>query len=382
MSVQTTDFARSSTGSAFHLLEPREPPLDARSKKDSDQHVMQMTLQFDKSLNIGCIRDNQQQPPPVTTATPSPPTKLHKRSASDPCGNRRLPTSYRHEALEDLLATLCERHEKYGDSHPKTASTYNQLGTYHFRHCHWKEAENAYSEALSCFQAAFRTGKSRNREYCRTKGALTIASILNNIGTVCWRTGRLAEATDYIEQTITIQEGLLARESDRLIVDKLEVAGTYYNLGIVHSLRGCHRLAIKALDRARQLYQETEVTYGPLLLESSRVIDAIGKVFLLCGNFEDALRHLYDALHLKKRILDSKHPSVLRTLSTIAEVHTQRNDVPMAKHLLQQILHAQKVAFDRTTDKAQQDLIALDLSATKKLLQNLSTRKIPQEIRI
>ena len=379
MSVQTAGILPSSRGSAFHLLEPRELPLDARSKKEPGQHVMQMTLQFDKSLNIGCINEHQQHLPSAKTATPSPPTKLHKRSASDPCG-KRLPTSYRHEALEDLLATLCERHEKYGDSHPKTASTYNQLGTYHFRHCHWKEAENAYSEALACFQAAFRTGKSRNREYCRTKGALTIASILNNIGTVCWRTGRLAEATDYIEQTITIQEGLLARESDRLIVDKLEVAGTYYNLGIVHSLRGCHRHAIKALGRARQLYQEAEVTYGPLLLESSRVIDAIGKVFMLSGNFEEALRHLYDALTLKKRILDSKHPSVLRTLSTIAEVHTQRNEVPMAKHLLQQILHAQKVAFDRTTDREQQDLIALDLSATKKLLQDLS--RIPQEIRI
>ena len=377
MSVQT-EIMPATRGSAFHVLEPRELPLvDARSKKEADHHVMQMTLQFDKGLNIGCITEQKQ--PSVNMVTPSPPTKLHKRSASDPCGNR-LPTSYRHEALEDLLATLCERHEKYGDSHPKTASTYNQLGTYHFRHCHWKEAENAYSEALACFQAAFRTGKSRNREYCRTKGALTIASILNNIGTVCWRTGRLAEATDYIEQTITIQEGLLARESDRLIVDKLEVAGTYYNLGIVHSLRGCHRLAIKSLGRARQLYQEAEVTYGPLLLESSRVIDAIGKVFMLSGNFEEALRHLYDALHLKKRILDSKHPSVLRTLSTIAEVHTQKNEVPMAKHLLQQILHAQKVAFDRTFDKEQQNLIAVDISATKKLLQDLS--RIPQEIRI
>ena len=206
MSVQTAEILPSSRGSGFHLLEPRELPLDARSKKEADQHIMQMTLQFDKSLNIGRVNEHQQHLPPAKPATPTPPTKLHKRSASDPCG-KRLPTSYRHEALEDLLATLCERHEKYGDSHPKTASTYNQLGTYHFRHCHWKEAENAYSEALSCFQAAFRTGKSRNREYCRTKGALTIASILNNIGTVCWRTGRLAEATDYIEQTITIQEG-------------------------------------------------------------------------------------------------------------------------------------------------------------------------------
>jgi len=376
MSVQT-DMMPSPLGSDFHLLDPRELPCDAR-EKEPDHHVTEMTLQFDKTLSIGCIDD--QQPPPVKTVTPSPPIKLHKRSASDPCA-RALPMSYKHEALGDLLATLCERHEKYGDSHPKTGSTYNQLGTYHFRHCHWEEAENAYSEALACFQAAFRTGKSRNREYCRTKGALTIASILNNIGTVCWRTGRLAEATDYIEQTITIQEGLLAQESVGLVVDKLEVASTYYNLGIVHSLRRCHRLAIKALGRARQLYQESEMMYGPLLLESSRVIDAIGKVFMLTGNHPDeALKHLYDALHMKKRILDSKHPSVLRTLSTIAEVHAQKKEVPMAKHLLHQVLHAQKVALDRTFDKEQQDLIALDLSATQKLLNDLS--KIPQDVRI
>mmetsp|Transcript_27161 Transcript_27161/g.78355 ORF Transcript_27161/g.78355 Transcript_27161/m.78355 type:complete len:378 (+) Transcript_27161:176-1309(+) len=367
--------------SAFHhVIMPREhSALGGTATEKDPLAVTKMTYHFEKSLNLGCIDDQQSSPSKKMVVTPSPPAKVHKRSASDPGGNR-LPTSYRHEALEDLLATLCERHEKYGDSHPKTASTYNQLGTYHFRHSHWEEAESSYAEALACFQAAFRTGKSRNKEYCRTKGALTIASILSNIGTVCWRTGRLAEATDYIEQTVKIQEGLLAQESDRLIIDKVEVGGTYYNLGIVHSLRGCHRLAIKALGRARQLYQDAEMMYGPLLLESSRVVDAIGKVFMLGGNPDEALKHLYDALHMKKRILDAKHPSVLRTLSTIAEVHAQKNEYPMAKHLLQQILHAQKVALDRTADKEQQDLITLDISATKKLLLGLS--KVRQEIRI
>lgn len=334
--------------------------------------VTKMTYHFDKSLNLGCIDDDHQPMPRKSPAK----VRLHKRSASDPCATR-LPTSYRHEALEDLLATLADSHARYGDSHPRTASTYNQLGTYHFRHCHWKEAEHSYSEALACFEAAFRTGKSRNQEYCRTKGALTIASILSNIGTVCWRTGRLAEASDYIEQTVKIQEGLLAREPDRLIVDKLEVGGTYYNLGIVHSLRGCHHLAIKALRRAHQLYQEAERMYGPLLLESSRILDAIGKVFVLSGNPDEALKHLYDALHMKKRILDAKHPSILRTLSTITEVHAQKNEHPIARHLLQQILHDQKLLLDRTVDKDQQDLIALDISATKRLILELDS--VPQQ---
>jgi len=67
----------------------------------------------------------------------------------------------------------------------------------------------------------------------------------------------------------------------------------------------------------------------------------------------------------------------LRTLSTIAEVHAQKNEYLMAKHLLQQILHVQKITLDRTVDKDQQDLIALDISATKRLILELDS--VPQQ---
>ena len=67
----------------------------------------------------------------------------------------------------------------------------------------------------------------------------------------------------------------------------------------------------------------------------------------------------------------------LRTLSTIVEVHAQKNEHLMAKHLLQQILHVQKITLDRTVDKDQQDLIALDISATKRLILELDS--VPQQ---
>mmetsp|Transcript_13048 Transcript_13048/g.28274 ORF Transcript_13048/g.28274 Transcript_13048/m.28274 type:complete len:394 (-) Transcript_13048:2140-3321(-) len=345
--------------------EPLQSSSSSNSSSSLDQQVEQRQSTADETL-LSCI---------------DPAPKLHKRAASDPCANR-LPTSYRHEALEDLLATLCERHERFGEAHPKTGSTYNQLGTYHFRHGNYCEAETAYAEALHCYQMAFKTGKHRNKEYCRTKGARTIASILNNIGTVKWRTGHLAEAAEYLDQVLAIQEGLLARQSDKLLIDPIEVGGTWYNVGIVHSLSERYSKSLRALYRARQLYQEAEAMYGPLLLETSRVIDAIGKIYILSGKPDKALHHLEDAIRMKKRILDNKHPSVLRSLSSMADAYKMKSDHAMAAHLYHKILHAQGVAFDRAPSKDESDIIALDISATKKALSELKNGQqgIPNEV--
>ena len=361
--------------------EPITPPFKERADTD-DTELLQS---FHSSCSFNQQQPDQHQSNADTSTSlldcidPAP--KLHKRAASDPCADR-LPMSYRHEALEDLLATLCERHERFGEAHPKTGSTYNQLGTYHFRHGNFDEAETAYAEALHCYQMAFKTGKQQNKEYCRTKGALTIASILNNIGTVKWRTGHLGEATAYLDQVIAIQEDLHARQSEKLIIDPTEIGNTYYNVGIVHSLNLRHKKSIAALKRARDLYQEAEVMYGPLLLETSRVVDAIGKIYILNGKPDKALHHLEDAIRMKKRMLDDKHPSVLRSLSSMADAYKMKSDYPMAAHLYNKVLHAQRVAFDRAPGKDESDLIALDISATKKAISELKSvrQSIPKEV--
>jgi DNA-binding SARP family transcriptional activator/Flp pilus assembly protein TadD len=145
------------------------------------------------------------------------------------------------------------------------------------------------------------------------------AAALNQLGTVSWRTGHLATATDQYHDALTIWQHLADTEG--------QVAATH-NLAIVHydtgDLRRSVELSTKALALRRHIDGSPRV--------HALIHGVLGHTHHALGRFTEATEHLNRGITLNREVSNRWHEAV--HLCWLAEVYRDTGRYDEALHLI------------------------------------------------
>ncbi len=169
---------------------------------------------------------------------------------------------YAHKALE------CYRHT--GDWRGLTESYFAVALT--------DTMEGNYEASLENYQQALKLIGDQPAAYL-------LGKIYNNMSGCCWFLRRPAEGIRYLEKAV----GLYERAEH-----KSNAAVGYNNLGINLTLIGDWKRAQAALERALAFAREVNDSGARV----SMVLDALGELFMLRGDLEEAQKYLEEALEL------------------------------------------------------------------------------------
>lgn len=335
--------------------------------------------------------------------------------------------------IAELTRKLAERRKKYGDGHVRVGLVHNLIGNCHFRRGEHDLAAKSYDEALLCFKSSCSSlpEYSSSDEDSTSSGSsggpselrhqLDVAVGLGNIGAVMWSTGRMSEAVDSLEKSVAIRRRVRTLRSktsgtsssaDSGQKEGMELSNALYSLGLARSLRGDYDEALDALNQARdellrsqsQLLSSSSSSSSSVedlsqirddsalssalqamdaqsareralrsaaKVELARVEDAIGKVHLLTGDADSALRCHLRALEDKAEALgsnSSSHPSVLSSRSNAAAARRALGRYDEAASELGEVLAAQKLALYRQRDPDAKKRLTMDIADTTRAL--------------
>jgi len=250
----------------------------------------------------------------------------HRRLASAPA----LPAQTHSgdvyaDVLQELTAHLQYLQERHGGRHPLVAACLNQIGNVCFRHQQHDKALEAYKRAVCC---------------CDLKhSGEHLADAYANIGTVYWSSGQLELGTDFLEKALAVHEYMQAKAKS--LGESLAAASVRHQLGTVYTLRGSFDQALEHFLCARKIQQHV---LGLDHLDVARTMDAMGKTYLLCGDYQSALHSYEEAFRIKQRSAnpDVRSKALCESLLNIAAVYRARNDFEAAISTYCAIVELQK----------------------------------------
>jgi tetratricopeptide (TPR) repeat protein len=253
--------------------------------------------------------------------------------------------SYRQRALADFAGarllyerSLAIREQVFGDEHPETAKTMNDLALLLRAQGDLEGARPLFERALAIRQ------KVLGPEHPGT------ANSLNNLANLLQRQGELAHARVLFERALTIREKVLgpehpvtARSRNNLAV-LLETQGDFAAsrllkeraldihermLGPEHrtTARSLHNLAVlrelqNDLSGARALYERAltikDKVLGPEHLDTAITLNNLGKLLTEQGDLARARTLSERALAIREKVLGPEHPDSNRTRLNLA----------------------------------------------------------------
>jgi len=148
------------------------------------------------------------------------------------------------------------------------------------------------------------------------------AHALGSLGAIYLRQGRYAQATDHLQQALT-----LARE----IGDRSGEARPLTNLGVVYRRRGCSEQAVDCFQQSLTLFREIGDQPG-----EARALCNLGTVYLRQGRYQQANDDLQQALTLFREI--GHQPGEADALCNLGIVHFRQGYYQQAANHLQQAL--------------------------------------------
>lgn len=228
----------------------------------------------------------------------------------------------------------------------------------------WKEADNAYQDALQSATAApavlpqilqswaetFHQRsdlKSAEKYYEQAliesrksnSESLTVAKSLNHLGRLAWERGDLDKAEEYFRQSLAIRE--------KLAPGSLDVADSLYNLGRVAAPRG---EGDKAEERYRQaLAIEEKLAPGSLKVAVS--LSSLGFLAWARGDLEEAERFYREALVIENK-LSPNGVEITKTLNNLGLSAWRRGNLDKAEEYFRQTLTIQQKLAPGSLDVA------------------------------
>ena len=254
--------------------------------------------------------------------------------------------------LEALHTHLQQLKIRYYPTHPQVAATYNLMGNIYFRQRRFSQALVAYKKAVEC-----EPGDHLGDAYA-------------NLGTVYWSTGALNEAVTFLRKALRVHEYQQVRAGHALR-ESLAVASIRHQMGLVYTLQHQHQQSsslssslVKAHQCLAQALKIRERVLGKGHLDVARTVDAMGKVYLLDGDYQSALLCHERAFRIKENVMayPEKSKSLCESLVNIAAVQRARNDLEGAIFTSTAIVEMQKeeLRAERTQNAVVEVARALD----------------------
>jgi len=220
----------------------------------------------------------------------------------------RLLAHERYCAALDLLRARSGFEAGSGDRRQE-AQVLQRLGRLHRKYLEDKRAAlRYYSEALALFESL---GEDRQ-----------VASILNNVGRVCFDLGELPAAIDAWNRALPIK---------RRLQDPAGEAYSLGNLALAHRYLGNIQQALDAYDRSLELLRQA----GDRLSEG-RALHNRGRFYRLLGDDRQALADLRAALPLSREVGDGRLEAAV--LTAIGEIQERQGAFDQARDSLERAL--------------------------------------------
>ena len=206
-------------------------------------------------------------------------------------------------AKYDKAIELCNREiamseDLYGDEHPHTANSFNNIGWVY-------GCLGDYTKALEYYQKSLEIRvRVLGEEHPDT------ATNYNNIGWVYENRRDYPKALEYYKKSLEIRVRVLGEEHP-------DTADTYNNIGWVYCLRGVYP---KALEYSQKSLKICGRVLGEEHRNTANSYDNIGRIYSGLGNYTEALEYYQKSLEIRRRVLGDEHPDTADTYNKIGDV--------------------------------------------------------------
>ena len=223
-------------------------------------------------------------------------------------------------AKYDKAIELCNREiatseDLYGEEHPHTANSYNNIGWVY-------GCLGDYTKALEYYQKSLKIRVSvLGEEHPDT------ATNYNNIGWVYENHRDFPKALEYYQKSLEIRRRVLGEEH-------ADTADTYNNIGWVYCLRGDYP---KALEYSQKSLEICGRVIGEEHRNTANSYDNIGRIYSGLGDYAKALEYYQESLEIRRRVLGVGHPDTADTYNKIGDVFRRLGDY---EHALDYALNA------------------------------------------
>ncbi len=226
-----------------------------------------------------------------------------------------------HQAADEYA----ERHNAYvkvGESEvtPQLARRLNLLGLALYEKGEYGKAEPLWKQALNFYQKVF------GDEHPDT------ATSLDNLANLYGSQGRYDKAEPLLRQALNIRRKLLGDEHHDTATTLNNLANLYYSQGRYDE---AELLLMQALNiRGKVLGNEHQDTANSL--------NNLAGFYNLQGRYDEAELLLMQALHINNKVLGDEHPDTANNLNNLAEVYRSQGRYAQAEPLLKQALNIRR----------------------------------------
>ena len=231
-------------------------------------------------------------------------------------------------AKYDKAIELCNREiamseDLYGEDHPHTANSYNNIGWVY-------GCLGNYTKALEYYQKSIEIRvRVLGEEHPDT------AINYNNIGWVYENLRDYPKALEYYRESLEIRRRVLGEEHP-------DTADTYNNIGWVYCLRGDYP---KALEYSQKSLEICRRVLGEEHRNTANSYDNIGRIYSGLGDYTNSLENYQNSLEIRRRVLGEEHPDTADTYNKIGDVFRRLGDYEHALDYALNALPIHVVAF-------------------------------------
>lgn len=191
--------------------------------------------------------------------------------------------------LQHLYMKLNENVSRTGEPDDRVIIC-NQIGNILFRQGELDRAGSYYNLAI---------------QYATT--ATLLATSYRNLATVCWRTGHLSQAIQYLESSLECEK--IQAAISHCSINTSSVAMVYHQLGLCYALLKNFGRAHESLNKALGIRKDLG---GELNADVARTLDALGRICFLETKYNYAI-------HYHRRALQIYHTLGRQDTSTIMQ---------------------------------------------------------------
>lgn len=256
------------------------------------------------------------------------------------------------------------------------------IASIHQERGHLDDAKRTYEKAL---KSEFLSSNVVNS---------TIASILNKLGSVCYKLGDLSRSLTYLQEGLKIEKVLYGMQHPNVVATLLNIAQIYrdqnnfacafLHYSHVHAIQftthgpdsvaisdtlfsmGLMLYRMKAYSAAFSYYQEALNNqyrhYGDAdNAEIAATLNSIGIVLFHWGKSMIAKMYFEESLFMRRKIFGPSHPETAITLSNLATLNLEMGDDIFAASLYQETLKIERTAHGGKSQDVIQTLLHLGL---------------------
>ena len=234
--------------------------------------------------------------------------------------NRQVVAAYQQGRYEEGARLAEEAYqlarESFGERHPDTLGSLNNLAFLYQSQGRYGEAEPLYEQALAL-----------RRDVLGERHPLTLTS-LNNLAGLYSRQGRYGEAEPLYEQALALRRDVLGERHPLTLTSLNNLAGLYQSQGRYGEAEPLYE---QALALSRDVLGERH----PLTLTS---LNNLAGLYQSQGRYGEAEPLYEQALALSRDVLGERHPLTLTSLNNLAGLYQSQGRYGEAEPLYEQAL--------------------------------------------